>query len=139
MFELLVKNVVKHENLLILRLPALFGRYIKKNIIFDLLHKNQIDKINYNSYYQWYNLDKLVNDTSKNIGVTNKFRIVNLFPEPLHTSEILSIFNISKEEVDYMSDPVEYDYTVESMHDGYIESKENILEQIKVFIFNYIK
>ena len=137
MFELLIRNTINYKNLLILRLPSLFGIHIKKNIIFDLLNKNQIDKINYNSTYQWYNLKNLVDDTFNNISVTRIFRLVNLFPEPIPTSEILKIFRINKKETDLNSPPVVYDYTVNSAQGGYIDSKEGVLHQIRNFIFDY--
>jgi hypothetical protein len=44
-------------------LPALFGKHIKKNIIYDLLNENEIHNINYNSLYQWYNLSGIVTQT----------------------------------------------------------------------------
>ena len=43
-FEKLISSILKFDKLLILRLPALFGNHIKKNILFDLLNNNEIDK-----------------------------------------------------------------------------------------------
>jgi hypothetical protein len=137
MFELLIKNTINYKNLLILRLPSLFGNHIKKNILFDLLNKNQIDKINYNSTYQWYNLKNLVIDTYNNISVTKTFRLVNLFPEPIPTSELLKIFRVNKKDTDCNLPSVVYDYTVSSVQGGYIDSKDKILSQIRDFVFDY--
>jgi nucleoside-diphosphate-sugar epimerase len=61
LFEKLVASTLKYSKLLILRLPALFGKHLKKNILFDLINNNEIHKINYNSKYQWYNWPTILN------------------------------------------------------------------------------
>jgi hypothetical protein len=62
LFELLVRDILKYEQLKIFRLPALFNRHIKKNILYDLINDNNVSQINYNSTFQWYNLNMLSND-----------------------------------------------------------------------------
>lgn len=76
----------RFPSVLIARLPALFGRGLKKNVVFDLLTDNQIEKINPSTVFQWYPLDRLTNDlaTARRHGLS----LVNLFPEPLATSEV---------------------------------------------------
>lgn len=75
------------EDAMIARLPALFGTGLKKNIIFDLLTGNQIDRINPSAVFQWYPLHRLGADLdqARKAGLT----LVNLFPEPLATAAIL--------------------------------------------------
>lgn len=136
-FEQLVNKTLKYKNLLILRLPALFGKHIKKNILFDLLNNNEIHKINYNSKYQWYNLDDLVKDTNNCLKITNRFLIINLFPEPIETSEIIKLFKLDKSHIDTNSKEIIYDYKVCSVEEGYIENKHTILKSIEKFIFDY--
>jgi len=87
-FEMLVKATFHDSVVTIIRLPALFHRLIKKNILFDLLTNNNVEKININSAYQWYCLDDLWKDTQKAIsGTTNQF-----FPAPIETAEIIRRF-----------------------------------------------
>lgn len=87
-FEMLVKAAFCNSVVTIIRLPALFHRLIKKNILFDLLTDNNVEKININSAYQWYCLDDLWQDTKKAIsGTTNE-----LYPAPIETSEIIERF-----------------------------------------------
>jgi hypothetical protein len=59
LFERLVTEKFQENQMQIVRLPALFHRLIKKNILFDLIHDHQTEKINANSCYQWYPLDQL--------------------------------------------------------------------------------
>jgi hypothetical protein len=136
-FEQLVASTVKHRNLVILRLPALFGKHIKKNIIFDLLNNNQIDKINYNSKYQWYNLEKLVEDTYYCIGISNGFSITNLFSEPINTSDVLKLFKINKSQVDTKNNEITYNFKTNTNKHKYVGNKDIVLKEIEKFIFKY--
>jgi hypothetical protein len=139
-FEILVRERLKYDNLLIIRLPALFGKHIKKNIIYDLINKNQIDKIKFNSTFQWYNLDNLFSDTVKYLDQviisSDNFLQINLFSEPIPTSKILKIFNIDKCEVDTISTPPEYNYKTKFNENGYAYTKEETLKSLKKFVFN---
>jgi sugar phosphate isomerase/epimerase len=53
-----------HDATYIIRLPAVFGRGLKKNALYDLLNGNEenIAAICLKSKYQWYALDDLAND-----------------------------------------------------------------------------
>jgi nucleoside-diphosphate-sugar epimerase len=77
----------RYPDHLIVRLPALFGPGLKKNALFDLLHNNQVDKINPASSFQWYPVDRLSGDiaTAAEAGL----RLVNLFTEPVDTRTII--------------------------------------------------
>jgi hypothetical protein len=131
LFEKLVKQFVKYNKLKIYRLPALFNNKIKKNILFDLINNNNIEKINSNSFYQWYNLDNLYNfiEESKN----NDKELYNLFTEPINTKDILELFPENKDKV-IQSDYVIYNWKTNQIHTGYIQSKDKVLEEIKIFI-----
>ncbi len=74
----------------IIRLPALFGEGLRKNVIFDLLHGNQTGKINPLGVYQWYPLRRLASDIERIRA--RDIDLINLFPEPIETTEILDAF-----------------------------------------------
>ena len=115
-----------------------FKKQVPINILFDLLNNNEIHKINYNSEYQWYNLENLIKDTSYYlITAKNNKSVINLFSEPINTSEILDIFYIKKSEVDSKSNKIIYDFKTNSAITGYIKTKEDTLKEIKKFIINY--
>lgn len=64
----------------ILRLPALFGWGIKKNAVYDLLHRHRIEFINPESVFQFYFLDWLGQDLD--MVLKHNLPIVNLVAEP---------------------------------------------------------
>ncbi|WFU38851.1 NAD(P)-dependent oxidoreductase [Bradyrhizobium sp. CB82] len=80
----------RFEKTRIVRLPALFGPGLKKNVIFDLLHDNQTNNINPASSFQWYSLMRLADDLD--LIRSQNLSLVNLFPEPIATADILDAF-----------------------------------------------
>jgi hypothetical protein len=77
-------------NVRVVRLPALFGEGLKKNVVFDLLNCNQVGNINPASRFQWYPLARLNVDIEK--IRSRDIRLINLFPEPIPTSLIVDRF-----------------------------------------------
>jgi hypothetical protein len=136
-FEKLISSTLKFNKLLILRLPALFGKYIKKNILFDLLNDNEINKINYNSTYQWYNLNNLANDTLNCLNLKENQILINLFSEPVETSDILKLFNINKSKVNSKSKNITYNFKTNSNPTRYVKNKKQILSEIEEFVSMY--
>jgi nucleoside-diphosphate-sugar epimerase len=132
LFELLVKNFVKTNNLKIFRLPALFSKDIKKNVLFDLLNNNNVENIILNSTYQWYDLKNLVSDIDYFTKSYPDETIFNLFTEPLETKEIIKLFShVSANDVKQNGEII-YDYTTK--FGTYILNKEMVLNQIKTLI-----
>ena len=68
------------------RLPALFGPGLKKNAVYDLLHQNEVHKINSASVYQFYNLARLSADISTALDAD--LRLVNFATEPVSVQEV---------------------------------------------------
>ena len=110
----IAENFKKHH---IVRLPALFGKGLKKNIIYDLINNNQIENIPYNSSFQWYNLDRIKDDIDS--VVKNDIKICNLFTEPLETKDIIKLFHKV-----YNKD---YDFRIEYLGSNYNKLTYNVL------------
>lgn len=72
----------------IVRLPALFGTGLRKNIIFDLLTGNQVDRISPNGVFQWYPMRRFAADLDAVLGAG--LRLVNIAPEPVPTTRIVA-------------------------------------------------
>jgi len=85
--------IKKNFDSLIIRLPIVYGNNLKKNFIFDLINKKNLDQLNYNDIVQIYNVDNLIKDI--NHCLKNKIKEFNVWSEPIKLGEIAKkIFNI---------------------------------------------
>ena len=131
-FEQAIGNELDYKSLKIYRLPGLFGEGLEKNILFDLTNGNNLDNININSYYQWYNLNRLKLDISAGNNLDNK--IINLFTEPVYTKDILDRY-FPNQNIGYNSEePVVYDYKTKLFESGYIDTATNIIKEIGEYL-----
>uniref|UniRef100_A0A6C0I8E6 Xylose isomerase-like TIM barrel domain-containing protein n=1 Tax=viral metagenome TaxID=1070528 RepID=A0A6C0I8E6_9ZZZZ len=144
-FEKFIQD--KFDNHHIIRLPALFGKGLKKNIIYDLINKNYSVVLTLNSSFQWYNLDWLKTDID-NVILQN-IKVCNFFTEPIKTLEILNLFDYSQFQID---NKTEINYNLKTKYfnyqntckdtsgytckdtSGYIRSKNDVYNEIKKFI-----
>lgn len=141
------------ENLLIVRLPGLFGEGLKKNPIYDLMHGHHLESMQAESVYQWYYLKHLVNDIE--LFQKQGLKLVNLFTEPVKTREIIDRFFSDRYEVGgngsvyprgtrgqaQVTLPVRYDLRTKyadvfSGTKGYVRSKNQVLEDFAEFFAN---
>lgn len=125
-------------NTTIVRLPGLFGKGLKKNVIFDFLHDNNVDRIHKDSTYQYYNLDNIWKDI--HIAVSNNLALVNFATPPLSTSEVAKhVFDI-----DFTNSPEDVKPAFWDMHSkhaylyggsgNYLYTKAQELDDIKKFV-----
>ncbi len=133
-FEHLVENLVECGDLKIFRLPALYNKHIKKNILYDLINNNNVNQINANSSFQWYNLDNLSKDIEHYCNSHVDRKVFNLFTEPVESKDIVNLFPVYKTQVNYSPNRNEYNYKTNLTESGYIQTKEDVLEDIKKFI-----
>lgn len=122
----------------IMRLPGLFGKGLKKNVIYDLLNNNMVEKIHADGTYQYYNLANIWNDIS--IAVENDLPVVNLATPPVSTREVARIaFGM-----DFNNTPKDVTPAYWDMHSkyadiyggegNYLYTKNEELEMIKRFV-----
>jgi len=141
----------RYRRCLIVRLPGLFGTGLSKNYIFDLLAETSyLHKVDLATCHQWYHLRLLrgdievaLNDAEQN---TRHVTVLNLFPEPVPTMEIVSEFfphtedrckrgNKDEEGFSFLDD-------VKTMHwslfeggvQGYRYSKERFKAELRLFL-----
>jgi hypothetical protein len=113
LFELLIRAQFRSALVQVIRLPALFHQLIKKNILFDLIHDHETEKINANSAYQWYPLERLWADIAK----CPANGTVNLFPAPIETVEIMEEFFPSAPR--FMKERISYNHRTMYTDTGY--------------------
>lgn len=83
----------KFDNHLIIRLPGLVGRGLRKNILYDFKHNNQLQAINADDIFQFYPMSNLWKDIT--ISLNNNLSLVHLTAYPLQVSEIAQkVFNL---------------------------------------------
>lgn len=74
----------------VVRLPALFGPGLKKNVLYDLLHGHQVDRINPSSCFQWYDLGDLWADLE--VVLASREPVAVFATEPIATGRIAESF-----------------------------------------------
>jgi nucleoside-diphosphate-sugar epimerase len=124
----------------IVRLPALVGEGLKKNVFFDLMHSNQLEKIDFRGEYQWYVLDRLISDLY--LVLKNNLNVVNLVSEPISTFQLVQeVFPDRLEQIlsnDFEPGIFQPKYNIKSQFadlwrknsEGYMYGKDEILEAL---------
>lgn len=118
---------------LVLRLPGVFGPGLKKNVIYDLIHDNNLHQVHPDGVFQYYDLRRLADDIDK--AWLLECTTLNISSEPIGTAEIRDRFFPGKELGGVGSAPAGYD--MRSKHaaawkgsDGYLYSKEEVLSDL---------
>ena len=125
------------SNVTIVRLPALFGTGLKKNILFDLICKRLLANIALDSSFQWYPVGRLWEDIQK--VVNSECGLLNFATEPIATKEICTRW-FSQLEVDMKGTSIAH-YDIRTDHsrvfgrdDGYIIGKSEIFKELEKWI-----
>jgi hypothetical protein len=82
--ECLVRSRFPHAT--IVRLPGVFGRGLKKNLVYDLLHRDYSYLNAADSKLQFYNVERLWNDIEK--ALAKEISVLNIATEPVTLSDI---------------------------------------------------
>jgi nucleoside-diphosphate-sugar epimerase len=122
----------------VIRLPGLFSKNLRKNLVFDLMHKraDQLLQINAKSTFQYFNTEKLwsVIETV----IESNISLLNVSSEPVSAGEIAAIFGVRLNETSN-----EKHYDMKTLHadvfglsGDYLFSKDEILYEIKNLLEN---
>ncbi len=137
--RLLLEELVKghFSNTLVIRLPGLFGPGLRKNALYDLLHNNELHKVNAAGSFQFYNMNRLWDDVRK--AQQHQLGLVNFVTEPVTIGEAArAAFGI-----DFTNDtgtpPARYN--IRSRHaqvfggdHGYCYSREQVLTEMGAWV-----
>lgn len=122
---------------LVLRLPGLFGPGLKKNAVYDLIHANQVEKIDPDAVFQFYDLDRLWPDSLRYLGLG--VSLGHLAAEPLGMGELAeSVFGV---QLAPKTGQAHARYDFRSKHaaawgrqDAYQYGKDETLERLRRFV-----
>lgn len=135
---LLEKFVQDHFDALILRLPGLFGPGLKKNIIYDFLHDNQVAQIDSRGVFQFYDLANLWRDVMR--ASDAGLRVLNVATEPVGVEELVS-YAFGKTFRNEPPDRTPARYDMRSVHAslfggsrGYLYDRQAVLDAAKAFV-----
>ena len=138
--RLILENFAKKKfkkNFLIIRISGIVGKFLKKNILYDLKHSKNLAQINLQSVFQYYPIQNLWKDIK--LILKKKLKVIHLNSEPILTSEIVSLkFSKFTELKNNKSQKVFYDIKSKyskkiKMRDNYFYSKVYILKIIKKY------
>lgn len=121
----------------IVRLPGLYGPGIKKNVIYDFLHDNEVHKIDSRGVFQFYNLGRLWRDIET--AMTAGLPLVHLATEPVSVADVArAAFGIEFTN-EVSAAPARYDMRTRhaTLFGGsgfYIENKTSELGGIAAFV-----
>jgi hypothetical protein len=129
--------VQSHFSAAVVRLPALFGPGLRKNVLYDLLTGHMLDAVNPESEFQWYDIGLLW----EHLGLIRhgRLELVNLTTEPIATTAILE--RCFPEAVVGGSAGPRVAYDVRTRFAGafgapppYILAREAVLDRVEAFV-----
>jgi nucleoside-diphosphate-sugar epimerase len=122
----------------IVRLPGLFGPGLKKNVIYDLQHDNNVDRIHADGVYQYYNLSNIWKDIQT--ALENNLDLVNLATEPVSTKDVAK-YAFGREFDNRPADVKPAFWDMHSKHAAlfggqgkYLYDRQQSLDDIKAFV-----
>jgi len=123
----------KFPDCLVLRLPGLFGPGLRKNVIFDMLHDNELAKVHPGGVFQYYDTRRLAADIEKAWGLG--LGLLNVSSAPLATSLLRDRFFPGKQLGGTGPAPAGYDMRSKHAaawggHDGYLYSADQVLADL---------
>ena len=121
----------------IIRLPGLFGHGLKKNIINDFLHDNEVYKINPQSVFQFYYLNHLTSDIE--IALQNNLNVLNIATEPTSVAEVARVCLGHEFENTVDTPAARYDfrsryYELFGGKNGYLYTKQQVLSDLESYV-----
>jgi len=135
-----LENMMKEffEDIYIIRIPGLFGKGLKKNIIYDVLNEKDISGFNLESKFQWFYLDdlKYVID----FVITHKIREFNVSSEPLSVKNLLELLDYS-EGLEICRGVTQVDYDFRTKFAPFLLGKTYFYEkkEIEEKLLHYVK
>lgn len=125
-------------NTLVVRLPALYGDGLKKNVLVDFLADRNLEVAHADSAYQFYGVDRLWTDVQ--VALNARLRLVNFATEPIPVHEVAKeVFGMAFDNRPPEINPVQYDVRTRFAQElggsgGYLQTKEQVLAGVAAFV-----
>jgi hypothetical protein len=120
----------------VIRLPALFGLGLKKNILFDLLNARLLDKIDPRSVFQWYDMRWLKGDVEH--VLSSGAKLAKCYSDPVETraiiDELFPEVSVGHPDAD-SKQPVQYRF--QASEPRFARGGEEVLRAIREFASMY--
>jgi nucleoside-diphosphate-sugar epimerase len=135
--RLLEERIAAHFDTTIVRLPGLYGPGLKKNVIFDFLHDNDVNKIDSRGVFQFYDTTRLWHDLD--IALRHRLPLVHLPTEPVSVADLVrAAFGIDFDNR-VVANPARYDMRTRhaALFGGtgsYIENATRVLEGVTAYV-----
>lgn len=131
---------VNECELYVFRLSGVFGKYLKKNIIYDLLnnHYSEVGKYNINSEFQFIEISSALKTCQELISKSPG--VYNLSSPPIRVSDLLERFDWNKDVTDIPNKFSVIKYNVKTLYNGdaeYMFNLEEVYERFDYFRKNY--
>jgi nucleoside-diphosphate-sugar epimerase len=105
--RLLEEVVAARFDATIVRLPGLYGQGLKKNVVFDFLHENAIERIDSRSAFQFYDLGRLWRDVRT--ALDEGLGLVHLAPAPVSVATLARVVFDRDFRNEVVAEPARYD------------------------------
>ena len=133
--------IASHFDALIVRLPGLFGPGLKKNVIYDLLNSNQLDRIHADAVFQFYDVTRLWGDIERARALG--LRLLNVATEPVSVRQVArEAFGREFNQTGAGTPPARYDFRSRHAHlfggaMGYLYGADQVLSDMKTFVASH--
>jgi nucleoside-diphosphate-sugar epimerase len=122
---------------LVVRLGGLYGPGLKKNVIYDLLHDNNVAAIDSRGTFQYYDVSRLWRDIE--LALDNELTLAHLPTEPVSVAEVAFAAFGKNFENEVTPSPARYDVhtrfaSVFGGRNPYVETKADVLERLSKFV-----
>lgn len=130
------------DNSLIIRLPGLIGPGLRKNIIYDFLHNNNVSQVESRGVFQFYPMINLWSDIE--IALKHNLKLVHLTCEPISVADVARQ-GFGFEFENHVSDNPGY-YNLKTIYgplfggdEGYQYNKRESLMAIRAYVQSELK
>lgn len=129
--------VAERFDAVVVRLPGLFGSGLKKNVLYDFRHDNNVDRVDSRGVFQFYDIGRLTADVARAIAAN--ISLLNVATEPISVADIArDCFGMAFTN-HVAASAARYD--VRSIHDaefggsdGYLLKREEVMDALKIWV-----